>query len=430
MVRRLVANVLAAGALCGGLAVVGSDTRPAPERADFLRPGGRDLTYDPGPASRAPLLQAAPAADATPSGKAVFYRDWLEPSAGAAPLAGPDFDAASCAACHVETTRGRGANGGHAPPRIARPVTPEARRAHGPQVQRYHRGPGAPSARVEVRRASRTFTYANGDSVALRRPIARAVAADGDSFPVALRTAPPLFGWGLLEQVDLALLRRLADPQDRDGDGISGRVARVTAGPDAEGAAVGILGWKNGHAALRGQIRSALAHDMGVTAAGPGADRGGAEIGARELDALADYVRRLGVPDRRGGINERGRGLFDRAGCSGCHVPAVTTRRSEDRALSEQLIWPYSDLLLHDMGPALADPGGGDEASEWRTAPLWGVGLMQQRFPQRGLLHDGRARTIEEAILWHGGEAARARERFGELSLEEREALLAYVHAL
>ena len=126
-----------------------------------------------------------------------------------------------------------------------------------------------------------------------------------------------------------------------------------------------------------------------------------------------------------------GQHLFGIVGCADCHVTVLKTRGAdEDGPLAGQLVWPYSNLMLHDMGPALAEPGGAADASEWRTAPLWGLGVVETHVPERGFLHDGRARTIEEAILWHGGEAEHSRQRFVALTAGEREALLAYVRSL
>lgn len=330
------------------------------------------------------------------------------------PLAGPDFDAGGCADCHVETAREAAQ---HAI-LIARPALAAHRQRYGRQLRQHRHGGGAPEAGIHVRWVRTTVTDANGGRRRLRRPVAAARMRDGEVVPVALRSAPLLFGWGLIAKLDPDLLGAFHDPQDRDGDGISGRMAR-------RGKAMAFLGWKNAQSSLRGQIRAALHNDMGVTAG-----RGG-EISSAELDALAQYVARLGVPARRPMVDEqRGHLLFGRVGCADCHVPALITAPQADPAFSEQLIWPYSDMMLHDMGPGLADPGDDALAAEWRTAPLWGLGLVEKRFPQRGFLHDGRAVDIEEAILWHGGEGRAARDRFMALSRDDRNTLLTFVRAL
>jgi len=252
----------------------------------------------------------------------------------------------------------------------------------------------------------------------------------GERIPVGLRAAPLLFGWGLIEQTETTMLEHFHDPEDANGDGISGRLVRPRGTPSDAGAKIGFLGWKNGQASLRAQIAGALANDMGVLSATACESACAPEISERELDQLTDYVRYIGVPDRRPDRSRRGQDLFGLAGCSDCHVSVQLTTSGESGPLSGQLIWPYSDLMLHDMGEALADPGNDPDRREWRTAPLWGVGLVEERFPLRGFLHDGRARNLEEAILWHDGEARRARDVFASLPRRDREALLGFVRSL
>jgi CxxC motif-containing protein (DUF1111 family) len=154
------------------------------------------------------------------------------------------------------------------------------------------------------------------------------------------------------------------------------------------------------------------------------------------MEKILFYVRHLAVPARRALYDEqtlRGKELFYDAGCSACHTPKfVTARDAAEPALQYQLIWPYADLLLHDMGEGLADhrPEGVADGREWRTQPLWGIGLTEAVNGHTQFLHDGRARNLTEAILWHGGEAKAARDRFAAMSKEEREALIAFVNSL
>ncbi len=399
-------------------------------REDPLQPGGKYLTYEPDLRSSAPLLQAYDPEPRRVIGKALFYRDWLVASQGAPVLGGPDYDESTCWSCHVET-----APDTHIAPEapmrlIARPVTEQHRAAYGPQLSTHRLGSDGPEAIVNVEYRTRIFTYPDGETRTLHLPIAHAVTENGEIIPVGLRAAPLLFGWGLLEKVDPTMIAYYDDPDDANGDGISGRLVRLGSAVGNEPPRVALFGLKNAHASLRAQITSALANDMGVMT-GVGCTSGcSTEIEPRELEALTDYVRYLGVPDRRRTASERGRNLFGQSGCTACHVSVMITIPDAAPELANQLIWPYSDLVLHDMGPGLSDPGDLADAREWRTAPLWGLGIIERRFPQRGFLHDGRAKTIEEAILWHGGEAESAQRSFVSLSKEDRQALLQFVRSL
>lgn len=390
----------------------------------LLRPGGQYLTFDARAHETGPLVEAFDPEQRFATGKSVFYRDWLAATDGEAPLAGPDYDATSCAACHVETQAAGDLSTASFTPLIAKPATRDHLERFGPQLTTNRHGTADPEASIEVLRVNWPFVYPDGERRTLVRPVGRAFDRDGETVPVRLRAAPLLFGWGLLERVDPAMLAFFHDPEDRDGDGISGRLV-------AEGERVAFLGWKNSHTSLRSQIAAALANDMGVTSTHNCGGDCSDEIEPAELDALTDYVRHLGVPDRRPLDDLTGQHLFGTTGCVDCHVTVLRTRSVDGGGpLDDQLVWPYSNLMLHDMGPALAEPGDAEDASEWRTAPLWGLGVVESHLPQRGFLHDGRARTIEEAILWHGGEAERSKRRFVSLTANEREALLAYVRSL
>ena len=433
--HRRSAVVLSAILATAGCQAAAQETAVGPAKADPLNPGGRYLTYEPYVARSGTLLEAIDPQRRQAFGRAIYYRDWLTVTRGPAPLAGPDYDQSTCAACHIET-----ATAGNQPlpavvPLVVRPVTAEHRKRYGPQINlRRHssgeQGSGEAEATVRIGYRHKSFTYPDGETRLLRMPVARAGAEGGDTSPVALRAPPLLFGWGLLERVDPALIAHFDDPDDRNADGISGRLVRLDG--DGRGGAgdVAMFGWKNSHGSLRRQIAAALANDMGVTSQETCAGDCDAEIEPSELDALTDYVRYLGVPNRRRLDDRRGQDLFGLAGCSDCHVPVLTTTAGGAAALSGQIVWPYSNLMLHDMGAELADPGDSADAREWRTAPLWGLGVAERYLPQRGFLHDGRARSIEEAILWHGGEAGPARQRFAALDKTDREALLAFVRSL
>jgi len=395
---------------------------------DPLAPGGTYLTVTVDPADDWPAPALIGHAPPEEPGRRLFYRNWLAKERNGKPLAGPGLDDATCAGCHIEMARAGDRTLDYAPLLIARPVSEPGRQVLGAQVHRFRVANQAAAARLEIEYVSSPFRYPDGTMRRLRSPHAHAVSPDGRRFPVALRAAPLLFGWGLLERVDREMLAHFHDPDDRDGDGISGRMARTKEG------AIGLLGWKAGHAELRAQIGTALAHDMGVTSESACMDEFdsacSAEISVAELDALTDYVRHIGVPARRPATTPRGQNLFGRAGCAQCHVSVLQTLPDERAALDRQWAWAFTDLMLHDMGPALADPGDSPDAREWRTAPLWGVGIAERVLPERGFLHDGRARSLEEAVLWHGGEAAPAREAFAEMPAADREALLEFVRSL
>lgn len=382
-----------------------------------LRPGGLHLSYDAASRDEQSLLDVAGllAAD----GKAIYHRDW---SADRERRLGPDFDATRCAACHVETSP-LADDWDASPVFVVKAGDSDARRVYGEQVNTRHVAERLPEGRVTLRYDAREFIYADGSVVELRQPRAFAVGRQGETFEVELRIAPLLFGWGLLEQASPDFLSSFDDPDDANRDGISGRLLR-----DAQGR-IARFGWKSSHVSLVDQVAAALHNDMGIDS-GARCAHCDEEISDGELAALVDYVRFLGVPDRRPGATQRGQDLFGVVGCSDCHVSVSLTGEHDDATFSRQVAWPFSNLAVHDMGADLASPSGAADAREWRTAPLWGLGVVEQRFPERGFLHDGRARTIEEAILWHGGESRTARDRFSRLDLEDRQALLRYVRSL
>jgi CxxC motif-containing protein (DUF1111 family) len=365
----------------------------------------------------------APGERAFRAGQALFRKDWRR-----AEGLGPLFDAASCAGCHVRDGRGG---------RVLRLVPADADLGAQVQARALPEIPGEPGARVRF--VGSAAMLADGTAVALRRP---EVVLDGRPAAVSPRVAPAMIGMGLLEAIPAEDILALADPEDRDGDGISGRVSPV--GP-AGAELPGRFGHRAEAASVAAQVAAALSADMGLATAAHPARAGdctaaqvacraaapgdGAEVDAAAFAALVAYSRTLAVPVRRAvdhGQVLRGKALFHGAGCAACHVPKFVTHAPDEPALGGQLIWPMTDLLLHDMGPGLADAGG----AEWRTAPLWGLGLAATVAPGAGFLHDGRARTLLEAILWHGGEAGRARDRVARMGAAERAALLRYLGSL
>ncbi len=361
------------------------------------------------------------------------------PIASLAGSLGPLYDATSCIACHERNGR----NGDFATHVVKLNDHP----LWGNQLQSRALGPVQHENTVSV--AGQTVTegqFDDGTAFALTAPL----YTFSDTAPAELSVRMPgsLVGIGLLEAVDEAQIAALADPGDADGDGVSGRMNRVKDPRDGR-IRMGRFGWKASAFSVRHQVARALAMDMGVTTSVfrkldcgdlqgdcQAANTGEAELDDVALEKMVKYVALLGVPAQRGLDDPavaQGRQLFDDAGCGGCHTPTLTTGRYHPYAeLREQTIHPYTDLLLHDMGPGLADDvrESGAKGSEWRTAPLWGLGLAEVTASQPAYLHDGRAASVLEAVLWHGGEADASRQAVLAMTQEERSALLAFLASL
>lgn len=259
------------------------------------------------------------------------------------------------------------------------------------------------------------------------------------------RLSPELIGVGLLEQVADETILEYADPDDSDQNGISGRAHWLTVEGEQR---LGRFGWKAIQPSLRRQTAAALQQDMGLTnpvfpsepctaqqsLCGEHPNGGEPEVSETSLSAINDFMRLLAVPGRRiddQAVFDRGADLFDSIGCADCHRPTLTTGTSSFPQLSGQLIYPYTDLLLHDMGEQLSDGVREGDASgrEWRTPPLWGLGLVESDVNAR-FLHDGRAASIEEAIGWHGGEAGQARQHYLDLGEQQQQALLDFLRGI
>jgi CxxC motif-containing protein (DUF1111 family) len=398
-------------------------------------------------------------------GRHLFRRDWMIAPASEESLdgLGPTYNRLSCSGCHLKDGRGRppaspdepmksmlvrlsvpgvGANGGPAP----HPV-------YGSQLQ--DKGIlGVPKeGRATIRYREIEGAFADGERYRLRAPIYEFTELEhgplGDTFLFSPRVAPAIHGLGLLEAVDGAAIEDAADPDDADGDGISGKVNRVW--DDVTGQkGLGRFGWKANTASLHAQVAAAALGDMGITtsvfpsdncpdaqSACLDAPNGGMpELDDQRLEMLVLYARSLAVPARRDLDDpsvRRGEILFVSAGCASCHAPSLATgAHAALPELAEQTIHPYTDLLLHDMGEGLADGRPDFEASgrEWRTPPLWGIGLVQRVNLHRFFLHDGRARGFMEAVLWHGGEAKAAREAVLAMPKADRDALIAFLGSL
>lgn len=263
------------------------------------------------------------------------------------------------------------------------------------------------------------------------------------------RVAPALIGMGLLQAIPEPAILANADPDDDDGDGISGRPNRVW-DLAVQQTRLGRFGWKATHPSIDQQNASAFSSDIGITTdlypqqpctaqqreCRQAAHGGKPEISRDILDKVNYHVSLLATPARRDVDDPtviRGQKLFTQAGCAACHIPAFTTGELPGfPELSGQRIQPYTDLLLHDMGEGLADnrPDFAATGREWRTPPLWGIGLVPTVNGHSRFLHDGRARNLLEAILWHGGEAEHSRQQVLAMSKEERAALVRFLESL
>jgi len=408
-------------------------------------------------------------------GRSVFRRVFTQAGEGASGFdgVGPLMNAASCAGCHVND--GRGAP----PPPVGgaygsvtmilklfskRGEPPAPVNIYGTQLQDFAIPGIKPEGRIRVDYGVTVFTYPDGNTVNLRVPeFSVENAAYGPLDPEivkAPRIAPPLIGLGFLAAIPEDDLMAHADPGDADGDGVSGRLPLVEslAGTNT---APGRFGWKSTMATLEDQIAAALALDMGLSsplipasygdctseqpeclaqANGESAEFENLEIHTAPFSWLARYSEAIAAPAPRPGAGDpEGVALFENTGCATCHTPSHDLPPNPRRSfLGDRTIWPYTDLLVHDMGASLADPSAGSDtepdanasAREWRTPPLWAVGLSRAINGNTGLLHDGRARDVEEAILWHGGEAAGSRARFAALTRADRQRLIAFVNAL
>lgn len=391
-------------------------------------------------------------------GDAAFEEAFVSAPAEVSAGLGPVFNSFSCVNCHPRDGRGR-------PPlpgeflnsmllRVSVPGTnphggPNPVPGFGGQFQQRSNFGVKPEGAVAISYTEINGSYADGESYVLRVPtytLTNTYIPLPSGVMTSARVAPPVFGLGLLEAIDPSTIEALADESDIDGDGISGKVNRVY---DVETGTtkVGRFGWKANTPTLYQQVATAYSEDMGITnpllkvESCHGQEQyyeytDKTEISQEVLDATTMYVRTLAVPARRNlndPINRRGEKLFIEANCGKCHVQEVVTSiLANVPEVSNQKIRPYTDMLLHDMGEGLSDgrPDYLASPTEWRTAPLWGIGLAQLVNGYTFFLHDGRAKTYEEAILWHGGEAEPSKEFFRKLPKSDREALVSFLKSL
>ncbi|MGY5452341.1 di-heme oxidoreductase family protein [Agarivorans sp. MS3-6] len=386
---------------------------------------------------------------------------------------GPLFNTNGCQNCHLKDGRGHPApvgadNAVSMLVRISIPAVTDEQKlleaqngvvpepTYGGQIQDQAIPGVAPEARVRFAYTKQAFTYSDGSLLMLRKPeLLVDQLGYGPLHPDTLfspRIASPMIGLGLLESISEQDILANADPNDINQDGIRGVANRVW-DQQQQAYTLGRFGWKAGQPNLMQQNAAAFNGDIGITSlmftndhctaaqkecqvATSGVDPDGSEVSDKLLGFVEFYTRHLAVPKRR--INDKelvqqGDQLFSQVNCDSCHKRRFTTaKRANLPALSEQVIYPYTDMLLHDMGPELADGRGEYLANgqQWRTPPLWGVGLTETVNGHSQLLHDGRARNVAEAIVWHGGEAEPAKQAFANLSLQQRDALVAFVNSL
>jgi len=440
--------------------------------ADPLRPGG-DLTHNDvgsngfneiGPNVKGPDNAAFF------DGNSFFKDPWVQaPSStvGRDGL-GPVYNATSCSACHGSDGRGIGYTVKNGQDVVSVSLlfrlsekTPQGIVPHPDYGDQLN--PNAIDGVPFEAKPHVTFTmidgqYADGTSYQLRKPNFTfdqySLSAFDENTLISPRVGPQIIGLGLVDALSDEAILANADENDANHDGISGRPNYVN---DAATGTVklGRFGWKANQPSLAQQVAGAFNGDMGITtklfpkqncpiiqtacAASPSGgenDPDGVEAGDFVYHGVLVYTQTLGVPKRRNPTDPAvvaGEKVFHQVGCAGCHVPSFTTGNdSPVSALRNQTFYPYSDFLLHDMGPDLADnrPDFLATGSEWRTPPLWGLGMIPKVNKHQNLLHDARARGVEEAILWHGGEAAASREAFKKASADDRKNLVSFINDL
>ncbi|MEM9143857.1 MAG: di-heme oxidoredictase family protein [Bacteroidota bacterium] len=396
-------------------------------------------------------------------GNSLFNQSWV--SAPASTIArdglGPTFNARACAACHFKDGRGKpllideDTNGFLM--RVSREGTdayggPLGLPDYGAQIQDHSNRTIPFEAKIAVTYDTLHGTYADGKPYTLYKPLYRFKEENFGKIEDVMtspRVAQQTIGMGFISALPDGEILKYADEFDADGDGISGR-ANYVWNHDTHERDLGKYGWKANAPTLKTQVASAFHGDMGLTspvfpdqdcpdpqkACAQAPNGGQPEVTEKQLEKVLFYQASLSVPNRRNAKDEnvlKGKVLFYELNCVGCHAVNQVTGRFPLNPLLEGIrIKPYSDFLLHDMGEALADNRPDYKASgrEWRTQPLWGIGLIPTVNKHTYFLHDGRARSVEEAVLWHGGEAEKSKDEFKNLTETERKQLLAFINSL
>ena len=364
---------------------------------------------------------------------------------------GPLFNANSCTGCHVRNRQGELPEKGLGT--ILRFPAPSP--LYGEQLQDMAVPGFKPEGQITWQTINSSHTDAQGNEYQLQR---RQFSVDNTAVSTSARLAPALIGMGLLDNTSDEEILANSDPDDKNRDGISGR-ANIRSSTQDGTMRIGRFGWKASQSSLHEQIALAFHQDMGISSSlhlpencigdncqAYSTANTDLEISDKLLSAVTDYIANLAVPAAaHDAQSQQGCKIFEQLACAACHTPRFQTKlpsiqlsrtdnakKSNTATRHTETIYPFSDLLLHDMGAALADQNPTDEtpANEWRTAPLWGLGIRARNPDNTRLLHDGRARSITEAILWHGGEAERSKIRFTQLSHQERTTLLYFLKAL
>lgn len=359
---------------------------------------------------------------------------------------GPRFNASTCGECHFNNGKGaiRFLPGGFGSTMLLKvslkglnpdgttrdiPGTPE-------QIQ-DHQVSGRSPYKIYHRYTYIKGRYPDGKEYELRKPRVtfKIPGVKRKQVVSSLRMSPSIIGMGLLEAVPLETLLKMADPADLDRDGISGKINLVF--DIASGTKkAGRFGFKASHPSVLQQSAAALFHDMGVTNSLFNNTNDEPEMSDEDLAKVLFFQQVSAIHTARNQDLpevQAGKEIFQRINCSACHVMTLKTGPSEIPEIALQEFHPFTDLLLHDMGPGLADKRAEffAQGSEWRTTPLWGLGITKQLARHKtGFLHDGRARSIEEAILWHDGEAKRSKKAFMKLKFEDRKNLVEFLKSL
>ncbi|WP_051221465.1 di-heme oxidoredictase family protein [Neptunomonas japonica] len=422
-------------------------------------------------------------------GKSLFEKIWVSSpsSTTASDGLGPLYNARSCLSCHIRNGRGQPTNtknpdhmAASMMMRISIPAQTEQHKAdlaagligvvpeptYGTQLQDSSvqglLAEGKATIRyneIPIKLSTEAPSPTEKSAISLRAPEYTIEQLNYGPLPnniqMSPRIAPPMIGLGLLAAISETDILAKEDPNDIDGDGISGRANRVW-DIQQQQTTLGRFGWKAGNPTLLQQNNAALHSDIGISSPmfpsgagectaqqtdcqsftnGNSAHLDNAEASAQMVSLIEFYTRNLAVPKRRNSHTPavlNGQATFTQIGCQRCHTPRYETPSDVPAAQANQVIWPYTDLLLHDMGEGLADHRPEFQASgrEWRTPPLWGVGLTKAVSRHTQFLHDGRARNLYEAILWHGGEAQASKASFMQLPLQDRNNLITFLESL
>ncbi len=417
-------------------------------------------------------------------GDGFFRRVWVSApsSTKAADGLGPLFNAKACQRCHLKDGRGHPPNGNWPQDdavsmflRLSIPAQTPAQQAllqggrvnvipeptYGGQLQDSSIQGHVPEGRMHITYTELPLRLSGGEQASLRQPTYSVTDLGYGPLHKDVMLSPrvtnQMIGLGLLEVISESDIRAREDILDKNGDGISGKTNEVWS-PSRGRIMLGRFGWKAGNATIEDQTAGAFSGDIGISSpahlegSGECTDRqpacqkamhGGdvkydnVEAPKNVIDLVTFYASNLAVPQRRDVDDPKvlaGKKVFYETGCIACHTPKfITPRNIANRPeQSRQLIWPYTDLLLHDMGNGLADnrPEGRADGREWRTPPLWGIGLTKVVSGHTFFLHDGRARNLLEAVLWHGGEASPAQKKVVNMSPQDRKNLIRFLESL